>query len=178
MGKENVQASQDSLHSTNATMWKHVSDAAKKKAEQRWAVEKAKSDNAKVLKEILFIQPKRRKIQAHDENRSLKFGSFDGSSALQNTDKEQWKQPTAILGNAKRNTLVLLMPTKSTRPRQEGAGHKPSPRSHYCKRDECYNSLQSCAQIHSYASSILNSRCKGGSGERMGKTEEKFRHGS
>ena len=38
--------------------------------------------------------------------------------------------------------------------------------------NEFYNSLQSRAQIHSDASSIKKSRCKGGSGEKMGKTEE------
>ena len=47
-----------------------------------------------------------------------------------------------------------------------------SSRSYYCKKDEFYNSLQSCAQIHSDASSIKNSRCKGGSGKIMGKLEK------
>ena len=37
------------------------------------------------------------------------------------------------------------------------------------KRNEFYNSFQTCAQIHSDASSMENSRCKGGSGERIGK---------
>ena len=50
---------------------------------------------------------------ASDESRSQKVGSSDASSnALQNTDKEQWK-PTAALENARRNTLVMLMPTKA-----------------------------------------------------------------
>ena len=40
-----------------------------------------------------------------------------------------------------------------------------SSRSHRCKRDELFSSLKSCAQIHSDASSIQKSRCKGGSGK-------------
>ena len=38
-------------------MWKHLSDASKKKAKQRWAVEKPKLDNARQLRGIFFIEP-------------------------------------------------------------------------------------------------------------------------
>ena len=38
-------------------MWKFVSDAAKKKAKQRWAIEKPKLDNARQLRRIFFIKP-------------------------------------------------------------------------------------------------------------------------
>ena len=38
-------------------MWKHMSDAAKKKAKQRWAIEKPKLDNARQLRGIFFIEP-------------------------------------------------------------------------------------------------------------------------
>ena len=44
-----------------------------------------------------------------------------------------------MLGNARQNTIVLLMPTKA--------------RDEDCKRDEFDDSLQSCSQIHSDASS-------------------------
>ena len=47
-----------------------------------------------------------------------------------------------------------------------------SSRSHHCKRDEFHNSWQSCAQVHSDAPGVKISRCKGGSGEIMGKTDE------
>ena len=38
-------------------MWKHVSDAAKSKAQQKWAVEKPKPDNARRLRGIFLIEP-------------------------------------------------------------------------------------------------------------------------
>ena len=38
-------------------MWKHMSDAAKKKAKQRWAIEKPKLDNARQWRCIFFIKP-------------------------------------------------------------------------------------------------------------------------
>ena len=38
-------------------MWKHMSDATKKKAKQRWAIEKPRLDNARQLRGILFVEP-------------------------------------------------------------------------------------------------------------------------
>ena len=38
-------------------MWTHMSDAAKKKAKQRWAIEKPKLDNARQLRGMFFIEP-------------------------------------------------------------------------------------------------------------------------
>ena len=39
-------------------------------------------------------------------------------------------------------------------------GTRKSPRSHCCKTNEFFNSLQSCTEIHSYASSIEDSDAK------------------
>ena len=50
-------------------MWMHMSDAAKKKAKQKWAIEKPKLDNAKGLRGIFFkelrhiIKNARRKLE-------------------------------------------------------------------------------------------------------------------
>ena len=38
-------------------MWTHMSDAAHKKAKQRWAIKKPKLDNARQLRGIFFIEP-------------------------------------------------------------------------------------------------------------------------
>ena len=38
-------------------MWKHMSGAAKKKAKQRWTIEKPKLDNARQLRGMFFIEP-------------------------------------------------------------------------------------------------------------------------
>ena len=38
-------------------MWKHMSDASKKEAKRRWAIEKPKLDNARQLRGIFFIEP-------------------------------------------------------------------------------------------------------------------------
>ena len=38
-------------------VWKSISDAAKKKAKQRWAIEKPKLDNVRQLRGIIYIEP-------------------------------------------------------------------------------------------------------------------------
>ena len=38
-------------------MWKHMSDAPKRKEKQKWAVEKPKLDNARRLRGLYFIDP-------------------------------------------------------------------------------------------------------------------------
>ena len=38
-------------------MWKRMSDAAKSKAKQKWAIEKPKLDNARQSRGIFFIEP-------------------------------------------------------------------------------------------------------------------------
>ena len=38
-------------------MWKQMSDASKRKAKQKWAIEKPKLDNAIKLRGIFFIEP-------------------------------------------------------------------------------------------------------------------------
>ena len=95
-------------------MWKHMSDAAKQKAKQRWTIEKPKLDNARQLRGIFLIEPNdeefklamkaaRRKLEA--PKRTAIPCKKDRSRAVE--------KPTAILGNARQNTLVLLMPTKA-----------------------------------------------------------------
>ena len=38
-------------------MWKHVSDASKRKAKQKWAIEEPKLDNTRQLRGIFTIEP-------------------------------------------------------------------------------------------------------------------------
>ena len=38
-------------------MWKYMSDASKRKAQQKWAIEKSKVDNARKSRGVFFIEP-------------------------------------------------------------------------------------------------------------------------
>ena len=127
-----------------------------------------KARQCQTIERNILHRTRRWRVQAHSESRSEKVGSSDPSSnALQNTDKEQESNPAAILGNARQNMLVLLMPTKA---RDQG-------------QKELYTNITKiislkkgwflcCSQIHSDALSNEKSRRKGSSGKNMGKTGE------
>ena len=74
------------------------------------------------------------------------------------------------IGRRKTKYACVVDSDESTRPSPEGAGYKPH-QDHTAAKG--MNS-QSCSQIHFDASSVKDSRCKGGSGERMGKTGENY----
>ena len=107
-------------------MWRCMSDAPKKKAKQRWAIEKPKLENARQLTGIFFIEPNDEEFtQTHSESRSWKVGSSNDSSyALQSTDKEQWRNSNNIWKRKTKYACVVDV-DESTRPRLEGSGHKP-----------------------------------------------------
>ena len=59
---------------------KIMSDAVKKKAKQRWAIEKPKFDNASQLKgDTCFVEPNNEEFKLHNQSRSWKVGSSDAS---------------------------------------------------------------------------------------------------
>ena len=129
-------------------MWKFMSDAAKKKAKQRWAIEKPKLDNARQLRGIYFSEP-------DDEEFKLTMKA----------SRRKLEVPMPA-------TMPCKIPIKSSGETHRNIGKRKT--KYACvvdadeSTDEFYDSLQSCSQIHSDASSFKNSRCNGSSGERMG----------
>ena len=51
-------------------MWKHMSDASKRKEKQKWAIEKPKLDKAKRLRGISFIDPEDKEFKEYNEEYS------------------------------------------------------------------------------------------------------------
>ena len=95
-------------------MWKHMSDAAKKKAKQKWTIEKPQQDNTRQLRGTHFMEPDDEEFKLTIESRSEKVGSSDTSKqCLAKYRQRAMGKPTAVLGNARQNMLVLLMPTKA-----------------------------------------------------------------
>ena len=87
-----------------------MSDAAKSKAKQKWAIEKPKLDNARQLCGIFFIEP---------DDEGFKHTMMNARGELEipvpaampcNTPVHAGKL-AAILGSTRRNMLVLSMPT-------------------------------------------------------------------
>ena len=121
-------------------MWELLSDAAKKKAKQRWTIEKL-ARQCQTIERNILLWTKRRRIQAHNESRSEKVGNSNASSnALQNTDKEQWRNPPQYWETQDKIRLCCSCRRKhETKARRSWT--QTSSRSHHCKRDEFYNSL-------------------------------------
>ena len=71
-----------------------MSDAAKKKAKQKWAVEKSKLDNARQLREIFFIEPNDEefKLTMKAARRKLEV-PMPAAMPCKKNDKEQWRSP-------------------------------------------------------------------------------------
>ena len=151
-------------------MWKHMSDAAKMKGKQRWAVEKPKLDNVRQLRRIFFIEP-------NDEEFKLTMKAARRKMEVPMSAAMLFKIPIKSSGETHRNIgkrkmkyACIVNADESTR--LEGAGHKPHQDHITAKGMNSMNLLQFCALIHSDASSNENSSCKSSSGERMGKLEK------
>ena len=157
-------------------VWKHVSDAAKKKAKQRWAIQKPKLENARQLRGIFFFEPDDEEFKPTMKAAPRKLEvPVPASMPWKKTDEEQWGKPPQYWETQDIIHLFCWCRRKhETKARRSWT--QTSSRSHHCKWNEFCNSSQSCAQIHSDASSNENSRCKGSSGN--GKNWRTYRHGS
>ena len=147
-------------------MWKHMSDAAKKKA-KRCAIEKPKLDNARQLRGIFFkefeliMKAARRKLE-------VPMPAAMPCKMPKNSTGETHRN----IGKRKTKYACLVDADESTRPRLEGAGHTLHQDHTTEKGMNSMNPYGLIHKIHSDASSNENSRCKGSSGKIMGKSGE------
>ena len=91
-----------------------MSDAAKKKAKQRWAIEKPKLDNARQLRGIFFVElnDEEFKFTMKAARRKLEV-PMPAAMPCKMPIKSSVETHRNFLGNARQNTLVLLTPTKA-----------------------------------------------------------------
>ena len=152
-------------------MWKFMSDAAKKKAKQRWAIEKPKLDNARQLKGIFFIEPNDEELKHTMENACRKMEVPMPAAMPCKIPINSSGETHRNIGKRKTKYACVVDADESTRPRLEGAGHKPH-QDHITAKGMNY--LNHCSLVHKFIpmpEAFKNSRCKGGSGK-MGKTGE------
>ena len=102
-----------------------MSDAAKKKAKQRWTIEKPKLDNARQMRGIFFIEP-------NDEEFKLTINAARRKLEVSMPAAMPCKIPIKCSGETHRNIVKRktrfacnVDADESTRPRLEGAGRKP-----------------------------------------------------
>ena len=106
-------------------LWKHMSDTAMKKAKQRWAIEKPKLDNARQLRGIFFIEPNDEEfkltMKAARRRLEVPMPAAMPCKILIKSSGETHRN----IGNRKTKYACVVDADESTRPRLEGAGHKP-----------------------------------------------------
>ena len=101
-----------------------MSDAAKKKAKQKWAVEKSKLDNARQLREIFFIEPNDEefKLTMKAARRKLEV-PMPAAMPCKKTIKSSGEAHRSI-GKRKTKDACVVDADESTRPRLEEAVRK------------------------------------------------------
>ena len=128
-------------------MWKHMSDAAKKKAKQRWAVEKPKLENARQFRGIFFIEPKdeENKLTVKAARRKLEVPM---PAAMPCKIPRMSSQEThRNIGTRKTRNACVVDADESTRPRLEGAGHQPH-QDHITAKG--INSITHCSLVYKF----------------------------
>ena len=77
-----------------------MSDTSKRKAKQKWAIEKPKLDNARQLRGIFFIETLVESWKFRCQQQCFVKHHYIAAG-----------KPAAVLGNTRPNVLVLSMPT-------------------------------------------------------------------
>ena len=101
-------------------------DAAKKKAKQRWAIEKPKLDNARQLRGVFFIEPNDEefKLTMKAARRKLEVPMMPAAMSCKIQIKSSVETHRNI-GKRKTTHACVVDADETTRPRLEAAGHKP-----------------------------------------------------
>ena len=98
---------------------------SKEESKTKMSYRETKARQCQIIERNILHWTKRWRIQARNGSSSEKVGSSDASSnALRNIDKEQWRIQRNI-GKRKTKYACVVDADESTRPRLEGAGHKP-----------------------------------------------------
>ena len=140
---------------------------------KKCAVEKPQFDNAWRLRGIYFIDPKDEEFKDIMKNARRKLDiPMPAAMPCQTSLCRSSRETCRTVGGQKTRYACIVEADESTRKRMEGAHHKNDEDHIAGKGMKFIESLQSSAQTCSYASSNENTRCKGSSGKRIGKTRE------
>ena len=98
--------------------------ASKKKAKQRWAIEKSKLDNARQLGEIFFIEPNVEEFKLTMKAARRKLEVLMPAAMPCRIPIKSSGKTYRNIGKRKTKYACFVDADESTRPRLEGAGHK------------------------------------------------------
>ena len=106
-------------------MWKHMSDAAKKKAKQRWAIQKPKLENARQLRGIFFTEPNDEEFKLTMKSARRKLEVPMPAAMPCKTPIKSSGATHRSIGKRRTKHACIVDADESTTPRLEGVGHKP-----------------------------------------------------
>ena len=105
-------------------MWKHVSDAAKSKAKQKWAVEKPKLDNARRLRGIYFIDPEDKEFKHTIKNARRMLEILTPAAMTCKTPANCRGETCRNIGKRKTKYVCIADANELMRIRLEGVPHR------------------------------------------------------
>ena len=104
-------------------MWKHNSDASKRKEKQKWAIVKPKLDNARRLRGIYFIDPDDEEFKDIMKNARTKLEISMPAVMPCNFQREKYRETCRTVEH-KTKYACIVEADESTRKRMEGSPRK------------------------------------------------------
>ena len=105
-------------------MWKHVSDASKRKEKQKWAIEKPKLDNAIRLRGTFFIDSEDEGFKLIMKNARGKLETPMPAAMCKTSLCRSSKETCSTIGEHKTKYACIVEADESMRIRMEGAPHR------------------------------------------------------
>ena len=155
-------------------MWKNVSDAAKSKAKQKWAIEKPKLDNAILFRVIFFIEPEDEEFKHTMKNARRELEIPKPAAMPCKTSVNCRGETCRNIGKHKTKHACIVEADVSTRTPLEGALYRYH-EDHVAAKG--INSLSHYNSVHKFTpmpQALKKNRCEGCSGTEW-ETLEKIR---
>ena len=105
-------------------IWKHISEASKRKEKQKWVIEKPKHDNATRLQGIYIIDPADAEFKETMKNVRRKLEVPMPAAMLCRSRREEYRKTCSVLNSCKTKHACIVEADESTRKRMEGTPHK------------------------------------------------------
>ena len=96
-------------------IWKHMSDAAKRKEKQKWAIEKPKLENARKLHVIFFMEPEDEKVERIMKNARGKLENPMPAAMLCRLQLNQHRETCGTVGQLKTKHACIVEADESMR---------------------------------------------------------------
>ena len=153
-------------------MWKHMSDAAKSKAKQKWAIENPKLDNTRQFRGIFFIEPEDEEFKHTMKHARRKLEIPMPAAMPCKTPLNCRGETCRSIGKRKTKYACVVDADEPMRIRSEGVPHRYHEDHIFAKG---INSLSHYNLVHKFIpmpQALKNTRCEGCSGKRMRKLEK------